>query len=144
VAKRALQNPTESTKGELTPRQAAFVREYLIDRNGTQAAIRAGYSEKGAGVTASQLLTNPNVAKLVDAGTQRQAKKSGVTAEKVLRRLWKEATGVNRFGDSTASSRTAALGLLGKHFKMFTDQVHHTGNVSVIDPYAKTDGGSDE
>lgn len=41
----------------------AFVEEYLKDpeRNGTQAAIRAGYSAKTAGVTASQLLKQPKI-----------------------------------------------------------------------------------
>ena len=36
----------------LTPKQAAFVREYLVDLNATQAAIRAGYSAKTAGAAA--------------------------------------------------------------------------------------------
>ena len=42
----------------LNPRQAAFVREYLVDLNGTQAAIRAGYSPNGADVQAIRLLGN--------------------------------------------------------------------------------------
>jgi phage terminase small subunit len=37
----------EDRENELTAKQRAFVREYLIDLNATQAAIRAGYSEKG-------------------------------------------------------------------------------------------------
>ncbi len=41
--------------GQLTPRQATFVRHYLIDRNGKQAAIRAGYSVRTAEVQASIL-----------------------------------------------------------------------------------------
>ncbi|MCI5929036.1 MAG: terminase small subunit [Pseudoflavonifractor capillosus] len=40
----------------LTAKQAAFVREYLIDLNATQAAIRAGYSAKTANVIACELL----------------------------------------------------------------------------------------
>jgi len=35
-------------KDRLTPKQAAFVREYLVDLNATQAAMRAGYKEKAA------------------------------------------------------------------------------------------------
>ena len=31
----------------LTPKQARFVEEYLIDLNGKQAAVRAGYAAKG-------------------------------------------------------------------------------------------------
>lgn len=40
----------------------AFIDEYLIDLNGAQAAIRAGYSRKSARIQACQLLTNPNIA----------------------------------------------------------------------------------
>ncbi len=46
----------------LTPKQASFVREYLKDHNGKQAAIRTGYSPKSAEVQASVLLSNPKVA----------------------------------------------------------------------------------
>lgn len=48
---------------ELTERQKAFAREYLIDYNGQQAAIRAGYSARSAKVTASRMLTQANVQK---------------------------------------------------------------------------------
>ena len=42
-------------KAKLTPRQSRFVDEYLVDLNATQAAIRAGYSEKTAGRIGPQL-----------------------------------------------------------------------------------------
>lgn len=47
--------------GELNPKHARFVDEYLKDLNATQAAIRAGYSPKTAGVQGSTLLKNPNI-----------------------------------------------------------------------------------
>jgi len=71
--------------GDLTPRQAAFVAEYLIDRNGTQAAIRAGYSPKTASSQAERLLRNAEVARAVAAGTAKIADKLEITAERVLR-----------------------------------------------------------
>jgi phage terminase small subunit len=46
----------------LTPRQARFVEEYLVDSNATQAAIRAGFSAKTAPQSASRLLTNVKIA----------------------------------------------------------------------------------
>lgn len=46
---------------EITDKQKRFVDEYLIDLNGKQAAIRAGYSEKTAEVQASRLLSNVKV-----------------------------------------------------------------------------------
>lgn len=55
---------TENTNIEninLTEKQKAFCREYILDWNGTQAAIRAGYSEKTANEQASQNLAKLNV-----------------------------------------------------------------------------------
>ena len=45
----------------LTSKQEAFVQQYMIDRNATQAAIRAGYSPKTARVTAWKMLTKANI-----------------------------------------------------------------------------------
>jgi phage terminase small subunit len=53
---------------ELTPKQRAFVREYLRDSNQTQAAIRAGYSEASAESQGSRLLRNAKVLAAVEAG----------------------------------------------------------------------------
>lgn len=50
---------------KMTPKQQLFCDEYLIDLNATQAAIRAGYLEKNARVTASKLLTNANIQKYI-------------------------------------------------------------------------------
>ena len=50
---------------ELTPKQERFVEEYIKDLTATQAAIRAGYSEKTAGVQGSVLLKNPKVSEEV-------------------------------------------------------------------------------
>jgi len=46
----------------MRPRKYAFAQEYPLDRNGTAAAIRAGYGPTGAHVEASRLLRNPKVA----------------------------------------------------------------------------------
>lgn len=50
----------------LTFKQRAFVDEYVKDFNGTQAAIRAGYSEKTARFIASENLTKPNIKEEID------------------------------------------------------------------------------
>ncbi len=75
-------------KGKLTPKQERFVEEYLIDCNGTQAAIRAGYSVKGAEVTASKLLTNPKVVLLIAAGKAKRSERTQVTSDMILSALW--------------------------------------------------------
>lgn len=51
----------DSELSALTRKQEAFVLEYLKDFNGYQAAIRSGYAENSARVTASRLLTNANI-----------------------------------------------------------------------------------
>ena len=60
----------------LTTRQRAFVQEYSIDGNATQAAIRAGYSEKTARFQASRLLTNVNIAAEVMSYQSAQAERT--------------------------------------------------------------------
>ena len=68
-------------------RQQRFVDEYLIDLNGKQAAIRAGYTERSAEVTAAKLLRNPKVAALVKAAASAQQERTQITADVVLSEL---------------------------------------------------------
>ena len=68
----------------LNPRQRAFVAEYLVDLNGTQAAIRAGYSPATAVVQASQLLIEPHIAAAVERGKAQRLASVNITAESVL------------------------------------------------------------
>ena len=76
-------------KGDLTGRQAAFVKEYLIDMNGKQAAIRAGYSPDTAPEQASRLLNNANVADALAKAQAERSKRTGISAERVLAELAK-------------------------------------------------------
>jgi phage terminase small subunit len=74
---------------KLTAKQELFVKEYLIDLNATQAAIRAGYSEKTAEVIACENLRKPNIAKAIQAAMDKRASKLEITAEKVLAEIAK-------------------------------------------------------
>lgn len=69
----------------LSPKQQRFVAEYLIDGNGAQAAIRAGYAVGSAKVTASKLLTKANVRDALKTGQTKIAAKLEITAEDLLR-----------------------------------------------------------
>jgi phage terminase small subunit len=71
----------------LTDKQQRFVDEYLIDLNATQAAIRAGYSTKTAAVTGSKLLTNANIRACIDEAIAQQSRRTGITADRVIREL---------------------------------------------------------
>ncbi len=70
---------------QLPPQRRRFVQKYLVDLNGTQAAIRAGYSEKTAKIQASQLLTYLNVSQAIEAGHDRLAELVKVRQYEVVR-----------------------------------------------------------
>lgn len=78
------------TKG-LTDKQAAFVQEYLIDFNATQAAIRAGYSENSAQQQSSDLLLKPLIQEEINQGRAERAKRTKVTQDMVVEELAKVA-----------------------------------------------------
>lgn len=68
----------------LTPKQQRFVDEYLTDLNATQAAIRAGYSEKTAKDIGCENLAKPNIAAAIQIAREKTAAKLEVTRERVL------------------------------------------------------------
>jgi len=71
----------------LTDKQEMFCREYLIDLNATQAAIRAGYSDNTARKIGSENLTKPDIAqRIIDLKSSRNERVE-VNADYVLRRL---------------------------------------------------------
>lgn len=74
---------------QLTPKQELFCREYLKDLNATQAAIRAGYSEKTAQVQSSRLLSNVMVQQRVSELAAERNSRVGIDADYVLRQAVK-------------------------------------------------------
>lgn len=81
----------ENKELNLTPKQKRFCEEYVIDLNGTQAAIRAGYSDSGAGVEATRLLTNANVKVYVQELQADKLNGNKITAQMVIDELGKVA-----------------------------------------------------
>ena len=71
----------------MTPRQERFVQEYLIDRNGAAAAVRAGYSPRTSRQIAHKLLTKADVAAAVRQGEAQLAAEAQLAREEVLRGL---------------------------------------------------------
>lgn len=72
----------------LNARQIRFRDEYLVDFNGTQAAIRAGYSPVSAAEQAFELLRNPAIFEAIEERKEELAIRAGLTVEWVLRQ-WK-------------------------------------------------------
>lgn len=146
---------------ELTPKQKKFCEEYIVDLNGLQAVLRAGYNqtEQAAGVQAARLLKNTRVMARINELRQEQIERTKITADYVLNNLVEvvercmqrapvmvrrgrdffqaqddEGRDVWRFD---AIGANTALKMLGQHFKMFTQKVEHTGKddgpIDIID-----------
>jgi phage terminase small subunit len=137
----------------LTNKRKAFVQEYPKDFNATQAAIRAGYSEKTAYSIGQELLKIPEIADEIKSSLDERA----MSADEVLLRLAEQARGDHSkylTGDGvdmdaliadgkahlvkaikpTAHGMTiefydaqSALALIGKHHKLFVERHEHTG-----------------
>jgi hypothetical protein len=129
--------------GELTPKQRAFVLEYLKDRNATQAAIRAGYSEDTAYSQGQRLLKNVEVAEFLaqqEAELKRDLRERFVEeAEMAFETVLKIAQGISPPGVKKPSARTvldAAKDLLDRAGYKPTDKidahVENDGQLSVI------------
>lgn len=71
----------------LRPKQQRFVHEYLVDLNGTRAAIRAGYSARTAASIANENLRKPEI----DAARAEMQVRTEVTADRVIQELAKIA-----------------------------------------------------
>ena len=69
----------------MTEKQRLFVAEYLVDRNATQAAIRAGYSPKTAYSIGSENLTKPEIRKAIQDKLDHIEEELGITRDRILR-----------------------------------------------------------
>ena len=71
----------------LTPKQERFCEEYLIDLNATQAAIRAGYSEKTAYSAGQRLLRNVEIQNRIAELKAERSKRTEITQDRVVKEL---------------------------------------------------------
>lgn len=88
----------------LNDKQERFCKEYVIDLNGTQAAIRAGYSEDTADVKASQLLGIVKVQERIKELQSKIGERLEITADMVVKELW--ALGVYNVKDFVKDDNT--------------------------------------
>ena len=96
---------------DLTPKEQAFA-EHLVANggNGTKAAIAAGYSAKGAHVTASRLKRNPKVLKFLREMSQEMIDGAAPEAISTIRKLLKNRSGYVRLGSSARHPRSSGCG----------------------------------
>ena len=102
---------------KLTEKQRSFVLEYCVDKNATQAAIRAGYSKKTARQIGDQNLSKLDIKVEIDALLARLAENTETEAAWVRRRLKVEAEDCGEF--SSHSARIRALEIIAKMNGMF-------------------------
>ena len=102
--------------GKLNARQKVFCEEYLLDLNATQAAVRAGYSEKTARVIGGENLLKPAIAEYITELKAERSKKTKIDAAYVLEmsnELLKRCMVEGE--DFNATGVGKALDLIGKH-----------------------------
>ena len=126
---------TDSKERALTPRQQRFVSEYLQDLNATQAAIRAGYSEKTADSAGPRLLGNVRVRVAIEAGKAAIAERAEIDQDWVVERLkevrdasMKETTAGTAHNPAAANR---SIELIGKLSGMFQEG-HTPGDVQIL------------
>lgn len=97
----------------MNQRQARFVREYLIDGVGAAAARRAGYSATSAKHAARRLMADPEIASAIEAAEAARARKTEITAQRVIEELGQVAFGPARSAERLSSKVRALLALHG-------------------------------
>jgi phage terminase small subunit len=141
-----LQEQFDTAVAELTGKERTFVTEYLHDLHQRNAAIRAGYSERSADVTASRMLRNAKIREAVDLGFQLKAMSAG----EVIARLTEHARGsmadflriddeevtltwsllhISTTEDGEPDMAGAMLRLAGQENVKPTDRVLHTATI---------------
>ncbi len=140
----------------LTDKQRRFVDEYLIDLNATQAAIRSGYAVKRADAMGYENLRKPEIAAELRIRMKDREQRTEVTQDYVIKTIREtiercrqahpvlDRKGEQVFvreGDGENAELVPAFTfdagavlkgaeLLGKHLKMFTEKVEHSGGIA--------------
>ena len=106
----------------LTKKQKAFIQEYLVDLNATQAAIRAGYSKKTAYSIGQENLSKPEIQQALQEAQKRREKRTEVTQDYViakLREIVEKDASDGPDSELKYANKIRALELLGKHTGAF-------------------------
>ncbi len=110
---------------KLTAKQQRFCEEYPVDLNATQAAIRAGYSERTAYSQGQRLLKHVEIQKIIELGREELSRRTGMSAAWVIDELRKRYNALVEAKDHSGACKP--LELIGKHFVAFPNKVEHTG-----------------
>lgn len=136
---------------KLTEKQKRFADYFIETGNGTEAAIKAGYSKKTARVIGQENLLKPAIKNYIDEKLEEMSSKRIASANEVMELLTSAARGeleeevvvVEGEGDGCSMARTIkkqigakdrikAAELLGKRYRLWTDKVEVKGIVPVV------------
>lgn len=120
---------------KLTAKQKAFVNEYLVDLNATQAAIRAGYSKKTAQEQSSRMLSNVMVQEALKELMDKRSEKVGLMADQVLEELKAMVMvplGKLEENGMTCAAKIKAIELAMKHLRILNEKVDVGVSVSDV------------
>jgi len=123
---------------KLTPKQQAFCDYYIELGNATEAARKAGYKGKNLNRIASENLSKLDIKQYIDERVAQIEDKRIAKGEEVLKYLTKVMRGEEKdqFGlDASLQDRTKAAELLGKRYRLFTEniKVEGTQQVQIVD-----------
>lgn len=140
----------------LNEKQKQFCEEYIIDLNGTQAAIRAGYSKKTANEQAAQLLAKLSIQEYIQNIKNKRSERVKYSQDELMRDILEvknrcmqanpvldkegNETGIWKF-DSNGANK--ALDMLAKHVGFYeTDNKQKAFNISVNREAVEVEGNS--
>ena len=121
-----MDNPRfEELAGLMTEKQKAFCDYYIETLNATEAAKRAGYSEKTATCMGSENLRKPYIKEFIELRLAEMEEKRVASADEVLQYLTRVMRGEEKDQfdlDPSLQDRTKAAELLGKRYRLFIDK----------------------
>lgn len=131
-------------------RRTRFVKEYLLDHNAAKAAVRAGYSEKGATVAGCRLLADVSVRQAIEDQTSKINAKLDVTVERVTlelarlafydpRAYWNEDGSAKPFTELSEDARRAVAGF--EMAELFTGTGEERGLAGYVKKFKLADKG---
>lgn len=112
----------------MTPKQRAFCDYYLASGNATEAAEKAGYSQKTARSIGAENLTKPDIKQYIGEHMEKAHETRIADAEEILQYL----TNVIRNDHEKTCERTKAAELLGKRYAIFVESFKADGTIRVI------------
>lgn len=147
---------------KLTVKQQRFADEYIISGNATEAAKKAGYSEKTARFIGNENLTKPNIKSYIDERLEQIKSEKVADQQEILEYLTSvvrgEQTEQTLIGEGmgeqkiteielSGTQRIKAAELLGKRYAMWTDKQDISGSlgmVQIFDDIPKGDSNGDD